>query len=281
MIIYPPHIGDTVPAFTTTMTVNFSHNPGVGENEVERMWARIRSTNNNYQAETISTTNFDIAKGIAVFDLSNYQEELINLSFYKIQIAYDDETNTPLTWSAAAVGRYLAKEPTIEVEGLTSNSLINLVKYQGVYKTTVSSEGVYDYCFEVSYNDEVVETSGWLVSGELVKLEEKDVDNETIWQATHPFEIKQELEKGKTYKLKYAIHTLNGLYKEKVYSIYNSTRLPVMFTGSINVEAHSDGGYVKISLSGDTNDVKYATGIYELQRLYPSGTWDTLAEFTI
>lgn len=284
MIIYPPHIGDTVPAFSTTMTVNFSHNPGVGENEVQKMWARIRSTNNNYQSPiTISTDkdNINIAKGIAVFDLSNYKTELVNLSFYKIQIAYDDETNTPLTWSAAAVGRYLAQEPTIEVEGLTSNSLINLVKYQGVYKTTVSSEGVYDYCFEVSYNDEVVETSGWLVGGELIKTEEKDVANETIWQVTHPFEIKQELEKGKTYKLKYAIHTLNGLYKEKIYSIYNSTRLPTMFTGLINVEAHSDGGYIKISLSGNKNDVKYANGTYELQRLSPSGTWDTLAEFTM
>ena len=277
MIIYPPHIGDTVPAFSSVLQINFSHNPGVGTSEVARMWARIRLTTDNTIVKEISTTDFNCSDGIATFKIEQEEDFFIPLSFYKIQIAYDDKDTGDaenLTWSSSSVGRYLKEEPTIEVEGLTSNSLINLVKYKGLYISPVSSEGVYDYCFEVSYNDQIVETSGWIVSGEMVK-------GENGWYVEHPFELKQELEKGKTYKLKYAVHTINGMYKEKIYSIYASTRLPAMFTGSIKVEGYSDGGYVKISLSGNSDDIKYADGSYELQRLSPSGRWDTLSEFTL
>jgi hypothetical protein len=267
MIIYPPIIGNTIPAFNNIIEVPFTHNPAVGIDEVEEMRLTIRTiSNNEVIAKDIVTNNFNLKTGVAYFDID--EEKLTPTQWYKFQIAYGDikqseEYNKMLAeiseidpsvsnyneqvieiinkyknlvnyyYSSVATGRYLGKNPdTIEIINLKPNEInSNLVEYTGCYTSSIYSEPVYQYKFSVQEKgrEDYIQETGWIITDK----ENENVNEENKKVFKHNFYLKDELELGKQYTIIYTIQTVNGWKNSVSYTIQKAMRVPSVFAGSV------------------------------------------------
>lgn len=161
MIIYPPFIGDTIPAFAKDkIVIPFSQNPAVSIEEVKSFKLIIKDyLNSNIIAFSIAaanTTNLiynvDTKSGEVIFTdfIDNTTKEKwipTSKQYYKFQMSYSDD-GTYNAYSTASIGRCISNNNSITITDLNSN-IINLNKnvYEGVYISDIASEPIYSYRF--------------------------------------------------------------------------------------------------------------------------------------
>lgn len=285
MIIYPPYIADTIPAFTTDkIIIPFVMNPAADISQVKSFRIKIMDyieskllatitdntdeNNLNYDLETKSGTitfspNIDLKQG----------------QYYKFQLSFSHD-NTFDFFSTASLGRCIGEAPTLKIIGKqneelsTDNINIGSDSFSCYYITTLLSEPLYSYRFYVYNKDskEIIQDSGWLLH---------NVDNDSYEDnkrnSRHDFNLKYELENYVYYSIVYQIKTVNDYMSEIECSIMKQGYLPIIFNGQIKanqtIEA-IENGYVQIDIEGEP-----IRGKFELQRTSNDKEWNILTTF--
>ena len=285
MIIYPPHIGDTVPGFIqvnnqAVIKIPFTHNTAVDYNKVTRMRLIIKEFSSGVikTPSNIIGTKPILQNDIGVIEFTTTEHTFTPGNYYKFQIAYDDSEDeniiTAYTYSSVAIGRCVGnKVPELSIEGLAGNNQLNPTRpiYVGIFDTDADfvSEPIYKYCFDLynnSQDNQLIETSDW-----------------QLYKGSMEFISYQELNYNDTYTIKLSIQTVNGYDQSIEYYLVKAGELPFIFTGADLVITHGakekDNGCVQIQLKEREGRV---TGDYELLRKAEGDTkWDLLSRFTL
>ena len=262
MIIYPPFIADTIPAFTTEkVIIPFEMNPAVDKSQITGFELQIKE----YQG----------AKPVAILDLSLTAEAAENifntnqvefqfgnwkpkpLQYYKFQLAwYGDAKSEP---STASIGKCIGDDHTINlIEGNKEK------EYIGIYTTPMVSEPVYSYQFILKDNKgNVIEDTG-----EVRNNTSNDVISEGNRQSSHIFKMKYEQE----CNLLYSITTINGYTRE----ISIGIEAIEITTGkwSYNLTCDKDNGCIIISHIKDEENTP--DNIILERKDNNSGVWEEL-----
>ena len=205
--LYPPYIEGTIPAFYgTTLVVPFSMNQAVSGSEVGNIILKVKKINSNEIILTTYASNFNVDINYkATFDLSEYMDKFNIGQYYRIQIAYVDNTNTIGYFSSVGVVKYTAI-PHFEIVGLNRHTTnMHLYDYTLLYKQLSDpTEKLYSTRMRLlDPHDVVIKDTGDILHSVL---------NDTIPnQAIEYFNIPQDLEVNLTYKLYVTGITTNGL----------------------------------------------------------------------
>lgn len=296
MIIYPPFIGETIPAFVSgKIVIPFSQNPAVSINEVTSFKLIIKDyLNSNIIASSIAIVddthliyNSDTKSGEVIFTEfidNNTKEEWTPTSkqYYKFQMSYSDDS-TYNAYSSVSIGRCIGEEPRFFVigdKGEMDSRILNLAtrKFIGRYSTSISSEPLYSYRFFVKdlSDNTILQDTTTLIHN--TDNDEFTRDNKTRI-SQHEFVLRYELEQNKQYLLTYEITTINGFTSKKEYIIIKSGKLPMPFNGSLYVnqdEKAIDNGYINIVLIGSP-----CKGEFILERTNDGKEWVELTQFSL
>ena len=138
--LYPPGLAGTLPAFHNIYRVGipFTRNKAVTNNgdNIISFVALVKSVNGFKVYGTVASNEIDWEKDIAYFNFETLiASGLKRNTFYKIQLAYQDNTETIGYYSTVGVIRY-TNSPTVNISNLldgVNNSTPE--KYIGVYST--------------------------------------------------------------------------------------------------------------------------------------------------
>ena len=222
------------------------------------------------------------AGATAVFNLTKDDLPLIIGNYYKVQIAYVDNTDHIGYYSTIGVAKYTSK-PSVFLANCNSQSLnIHTTEYVGVYRNPLDpSERVYEYKFTLTNIDgSIIETSGW-------KLHNTYSDNSDI-ESTDSYIVKAVLEPDKSYRMQYSIITNNNLLIEgPKYNIVELDSINANFQASLSTTLDYNNGCVDIKLIGakDLDGLEIAeSGAFVLIRA-DSATdfleWTTIVSFDL
>lgn len=294
MIIYPPLIANTIPAFTASaVKIPFENNPAVVLSSIKGFRLIVKDYNSSkiiayskadYTTSIVNEVTFinfysDIAceKSITPFTSGNY---------YKFQIAYYDEEydknkNTPFYYSSASIGRCVEKEKEIYITDLKENKLSEQASnpniynsFQGVYVTSMQSEPLYSYrfIFKNAITNETIQDTGILL-----------FNNSKGYAGTYKinFDIKKELLKDTVYTLQFFVTTVNGYTTQTpLYKIIAASKVPMTTELKFNVLSQDaeavENGYVKLTISGTST----SKATVQIQRTSDEETWNVMAEYT-
>lgn len=249
--LYPPNIEGTIPAFYgTTIVVPFSMNMAVGASEIKAISLKVKKVNSTEIILTKTSTQFDAYSTFkAYFILSQKEQELFNIGqYYRVQLAYVDNTDTIGYYSTVGVIKYTSC-PVVSLAGLnraTSNA--HMYDYTGVYQQIDDpTEKLYSsrlYLYDSKGN--VVSDTGEVLHSVLNDV----VPNE----ATEKFNIPIDLELNETYKLNYVATSVNGLKvsspKYKIIQRENSDmKFDVISKLNVIATSNYDQGVIQIRLS--------------------------------
>ena len=285
MIIYPPFIADTIPAFTTDkIVIPFSQNPAVSIEEVSNFKLIIQDylSSNIIAFSTAAANNThliynaDTKSGEVIFTdfIDNTTKEKwapTAKQYYKFQMSYSDD-GAYNAYSTASIGRCIGNGGDISIIDLNKNI------YTGMYITDISSEPIYSYRFTFKniITNEVLQDTGNILHN--VK---NDIIDNGIRISQHEFKVRQDLKFGEYYKLRYSITTINGFTISTVpYTIVKPEELPMIFKGNLKVQQNTkakDNGYIEISLFSDNN--KSVKGDFILERSSDGIEWTELTKF--
>ena len=180
--LYPPIIGDTIPAFyeengSAIIAVPFSLNRAVSISDIGGFRIKIKNvqTNNLINSSLqVSSEDNDIAaiigKGLVKFTWSSTDTSFKKISlgqYYKIQIAFLNKSHDAIGYfSNVAIAKFTSKPNVyiLNAESKTANATeLFKSQYVGVYEPTDDkSERPYSYCFNLyNWDRELVESSGW------------------------------------------------------------------------------------------------------------------------
>ena len=285
MIIYPPFITDTIPAFTTDkIVIPFSQNPAVSIEEVNSFKLIIQDylSSNIIAFSTAAANNThliynaDTKSGEVIFTdfIDNTTKEKwapTTKQYYKFQMSYSDD-DAYKAYSSASIGRCIGTAPTIKIETLTQG-----FSYQGKCTTPIT-EPVYSYRFILTMNNTIIQDTG-----EILNNVDNDKISNNIRTTENNFKIKYEI-KG-TVTLKYSIITING-YKASA-SVNIDTNIidsdeDLGFELIISQDDKAkNNGYVQINLKTiSSSNIK--TGWYIIERkIELNNKWDELIQFEI
>ena len=290
MIIYPPLIADTIPAFTTDkIVIPFSQNPAVGMAEVQSFKLIVKDYLASTPLAVLSTSKDSISynpitkSGEVTFITDTWKPQ--PKQYYKFQIGYSDNSTDPNTgklyvaYSTASIGRCVGSGGEISVKGLNSN-IVNLSQkiYEGNYITDIYSEPVYSYrfIFKNGTTNEVLQDSG-----EILHNTDTDIitqQNKRISQ--HNFRIKYDLLSQYYYELIYEITTINNFHiSTPIYTIIKQEEPPMHFEGAIQATQDIDAknnGYIKLTISPGLNPIK---GDFIVERTSDGIEWNELTKF--
>ena len=294
MIIYPPLIADTIPAFTAAaIKIPFENNPAVVLSSIKGFRLIVKDYNSSkiiayskvvYTTSIINEVTFinfysDIAceKSITPFTSGNY---------YKFQIAYYDEEydknkNTPFYYSSASIGRCVEKEKEIYIADLKENKLSEQTSnpniynsFQGIYVSSMQSEPLYSYrfIFKNAITNKTIQDTGILL-----------FNNSKGYAGTYKinFDIKKELLKDTVYTLQFFVTTVNGYTTQTpLYKIIAASKVPMTTELKFNVLSQDaeavENGYVKLTISGTST----SKATVQIQRTSDEETWNVIAEYT-
>ena len=277
MIIYPPYIADTIPAFTTDkIIIPFVMNPAADIRYVKSFRIKIMDYIKSEKLDTITLKrtednlnyNSETRSGIITFS-SNIKLE--QGQYYKFQLSFSHD-NTFDYFSTASLGRCIGTAPTIKIETLTQG-----FSYQGKCTTPIT-EPVYSYRFILTMNNTIIQDTG-----EILNNVDNDKISNNIRTTENNFKIKYEI-KG-TVTLKYSIITING-YKASA-SVNIDTNIidsdeNLGFELNISQDDKAkNNGYVQINLKTiSSSNIK--TGWYIIERKTElNNKWDELIQFKI
>ena len=188
MIIYPPLIADTIPAFLyddteVIITIPFTQNPAVPAGIPLQIQIK------DYFSSTIITksqtaqqaSDGQVSFRFKVEDVDKWPiQTVVNGKiykfpvvgqYYKIQIAYDDgDGGVELTYSSAALGKCIDNHIDLNITDVNGNMLssnednANPITYVGNYIRSQVNEPLYSYRFDFKNEaGEIIETSGEIV----------------------------------------------------------------------------------------------------------------------
>lgn len=285
MIIYPPLIADTIPAFTNDkIVIPFVMNPAADISQVKSFQIKIMDYIKSEKLDTITLKrtednlnyNSETRSGIITFSPNIKLEQG---QYYKFQLSFGDDANF-YSFSDASIGRYIGETPTLSITGRQDEELqteyfnMGSDSFSCYYSTTLLTEPLYNYRFYI-YNQntkEIIQDSGWLLHNVDNDFYEDDKRN-----SRHDFNLKYELENQVYYSIVYQIKTINGYMNEIECSIIKQGYLPIIFNGKIKVNQTIEAienGYVEINIEG-----KPIRGKFELQRTSDDKEWNTLTTF--
>ena len=271
MIIYPPIIGDTIPAFTSdVIKIPFTHNPAVDLEGVQGFSLLIKEFANSKQIGIIQDVENFTKNNITFSLINSIKEKIVAGNYYKFQIAYIygyDKNNKPLCspYSSVSIGRYIETAPILIIKNLTTG-IINQSKevYIGEYTNGLSTEPIYQYCFEFFEEENLLQTSDW-----------------QLYKDSMEFKVFQELEYSKNYSIKLSIKTINGYETSVSYDIIKTEEYPALIEAEVLVTQDQEAlenGYVDIKI----DITKPFNGNYELLRkAAAANSWDIITSFKI
>ena len=271
MIRYAPIIADTIPAFTNTIKIPFTHNPAVDWNEVVGFTLIIKDITTSQKV--INEILIEKPENIPNEITFNLTETLIEGNYYKLQLAYYDieeiegegKSKTG-PYSSVSIGRYIVSAPSFSITNLkleAENSNIEI--YQGEYSHNL--ETLYQYRYDFYENNNLVQTSDWI----FYKGEEP----------LKPFILLRDLEINDDYKIKFSIITINGYKETKEYDIYKNEDSILFYNIELKVSQDHialENGYVELEIIFDTEEEPYGT--YEiLRKPVSSKVWEYFLDF--
>lgn len=299
--LYPPYLDGTVPSFYsvadvetgllsyTHISIPFSLNKAVSISDIAGFSLKIKTIQTNTLIGTynlIYGLNDDAIKDIVVnqkvvFDISD-----LNLTigqFYKVQLAFIDNTSTVGYYSNTAVAKYTTK-PLVEISGLnfkkTNNHIYN---YTGIYnqKAGDATEKLYSSRFVLRDSTGVVIAD----SGEIIHHTYDDISSR---EAHESFVIPDELEANKSYYMIYTVTTNNGLVvdSERYRIIKAGTVLPDMDV-TLSANLNYEEGYVDLTLTNhsvsDNKTEKKVTGMFYIVRAASNDgyAWREMGNFSL
>ena len=280
IIIYPPYIAETIPAFTVEqgLIIPFQNNPAVNWDDVGAIEIRIKDLNSNL----INYFHVYTTEGEVFFDRQTQSGEircslrgtqLNELQYYKFQIGYRGKITDKLledayTHSAVSIGRYIGSSGEISINNFNDN---NTEKYDtGIYFGNFSKlkEPLYSYRFEFFEDSQtkIIQDTGEVLYS----------------QETPFFRLGYELKKDMTYRIRFSITTINGFKNSKEYRIIKSVDDTDGHSYSIKAgqrdEKSKENGYAQFWLEKNGQDSR---GTYLIERSTDCYKWDLLFELVI
>ncbi len=294
MIIYSPYISDTLPAFTNEkLIISYRQHPAVSIDEITGFSLMIKEYATSELLYTLSTTNYTKPNttdqnGRVTFTLNGRDENnkeivLKHGAYYLLQLGYVDDDGV-FVYSEGSIGRCIGNAPSVSILTLSENALNpHTTNYQGQYSTTMLSEPLYSYRFQM-FNEtanSIVADSGTIIYNVTNdRITTDRVEDKTYRTSIIDFYVNHELESTCHYKISFEITTINGFTEKKEYQIVKGENLPNLFPGNIRAYQDNDAvenGYVKIELYGNSS----ITGQFILERSSDLQNWDKLSEFSL
>lgn len=256
--LYPPIIGDTIPAFyeengSAIIAVPFSLNRAVSISDIGGFRIKIKNvqTNNLINSSLqVSSENNDIAaiigKGLVKFTWPSTDTSFKKISlgqYYKIQIAFLNKSHDAIGYfSNVAIAKFTSKPNVyiLNAESKTANATeLFKSQYVGVYEPTDDkSERPYSYCFNLyNWNRELVESSGWQLHNTSVNYLVQE--SLSLSSTIDTYEFQTALIPNSNYFVQYTVRTINNL--EISSPIYTCIDVPI------------DDDSLSIALSGENN----------------------------
>lgn len=292
--LFPPYIEGTIPAFyknddgTATITVPFTMNRGVSSSQVKGFAVKIKtvqsSTYLHTETKNISYNLKESNQVRAVFPSSVINKLRLG-QYYKLQMAYIDNTDTVGQYSTVGIIKYTSK-PKIEIEGMKIGSInSHLHDYVGLYyqnpRTGDVTERVYNYRFDFyDKNHNIIKSSG-----DQLHNSENDI---TAYESYDSFSLPQDIDINQTYYIRYCVTTQNGLklYTPK-YRIMKKMSIDPEISAKLNAQLNFDNGYIQLDLEGtlDENNMESpVTGAFLLARSCEDSNymiWEDLYRFKL
>ena len=226
MIIYPPIIADTIPAFTKyKVIVPFKDNIAVGDQEITGYCLRISNLNSEVQGYLVGGREIKTKNGLEfmVDYLNGFEIVADNFNgfeaqgYYKFQIAYmDNETVqlSELAYSSASIGVCLGTSVNLNI----LNSSESVDEYIGKYIRPIQSEPLYDYSFVLmDLEGNVIQSSG----KQLWNVDNDVYEGAQICSYLN-FYITEDLNQNQPYPLYLTITTVNGYKATTSFNVYKS-----------------------------------------------------------
>ena len=265
--LYPPYIEGSIPAFYgTALTVPFSMNRSVGRQEVSGITLKVKTVQSN-------SFLFEIPYGViqwggtnpyVVFDLGSYIEKLNAGQFYKIQIAYVDNSGVPGYYSTVGVVKYTDR-PSIIIDGLDTLKINNFNhSFVGTYTPGPDDPTEKEY----SYRFVITDSAGTIVEDSGTRIHNSDNDT-TANQSSDQWECLNDLNNSGIHYIQYIVNTVNNIqlktYKYKILARNNADMdIPIRLIATLNF----DNGYIDLKAKNDPPTVTMPlTGGFVLTRL--------------
>ena len=299
--LFPPIIGDTIPAFYSKdgivkITIPFSMNKAVSNQQVSGFVLKVKTVQSSTYLLTLQN------KDINTFDMedSPYVSFSINLNnlnsfkvgqFYKFQIAYVDTNNDIGYYSTVATGKYTT-EPTLYIstsnneDGLKIGQInMNSNYYLGYYgqlgSNADTTEKVYSYQFNM------YDSQGNLFASSGEKLHNSYNDTE-LYESYDSFTLEKDLEIDQSYYIQYSIKTINNLeLSTPRYRVMRKTSINPEIQANIQATLNFENGYVDIDLIGTKNQYDLetpVTGAFLVTRSCSDNDfkiWDEISRFKL
>lgn len=284
MIIYPPLIADTIPAFTAdAVKIPFENNPAVFLSSIKGFKLIVKDYNSSsiiaYSIANYTTNIIDEVTFIDFYSNKELTEDFTFTSgnYYKFQMAYyDNDEDTTFYYSSASIGRCVEKENSIYITGSDiqlSETSLNPDRYgiyRGVYSSSMLSEPLYSYRFIMKNNDGNV-------------FQDSDIqifDNSKVYNGNYSteFKIKKELKKDTIYTLQFFVTTINGYQSQSpAYKMTKDVRQAKTTNIKLSInELNTENGYIELKLSGTPNSAANV----QIERTSDGETWDVMAKYS-
>lgn len=262
--LYPPNIEGTIPAFykeegdTSTniaLVVPFSMNKAVSKSEVKGFSLKLKyvdgtliDTFSTLSTNLIASSYYDIEEDMkVVFSLNSISKILKVGSYYKVQIAYIDETNTVGYYSTIGVTKYTT-QPLVIIDNIQTGFINpHQYSYVGVYRqqNKDTTEKLYQYRFLVTDNDgKTFADTGYL----LHNTSEDDLP----YEAREEFILSQDLDLNKIYYIQFKVKTINGIsYSSVRYRIFQMDSIGTDIELGLKAKLDYENGFISLSLVTD------------------------------
>ena len=299
--LFPPIIGDTIPAFYSKngivkITIPFSMNKAVSNQQVSGFVLKVKTVQSStylltLQNKDINTFNMEDSPYVSFsINLNSFKSFKIG-QFYKFQIAYIDTNNDIGYYSTVATGKYTT-EPTLYIstsnneDGLKIGQInMNSNYYLGYYgqlgSNADTTEKVYSYQFDM------YDSQGNLFASSGEKLHNSYNDTE-LYESYDSFTLEKDLEIDQSYYIQYSIKTINNLdLSTPRYRVMRKTSINPEIQASIQATLNFENGYVDINLIGTKNQYDLetsVTGAFLVSRACSDNDfkiWDEISRFKL
>ena len=253
--LYPPYIDGTLPAFAgKTLTVPFTYNRATNPDSVKSVVCKIKTAQNDKILNNGNAISGTISGNVGIFNLSDeLMEEFKRGQYYKIQMAFLDNTGDPGYYSTVGVTKFTTM-PTVEIKGLKRNETnANLKTFIGIYTQQENgdiTEKVYSYRFIIrdSSNNIIFDT------GELAHYAANDVESYT---STDQVNFYRDLDTSEIYSIQYIVTTTNNLVVESPkYYLTEQLGLNSDIVSKVDLKLNyiQEEGAVEVNLKGKDNN---------------------------
>lgn len=282
--LYPPYLDSTVPAFysyneynaggdamrVTSLRIPFSLNKTVGKSDIHGFAVKLRTLQSDtliWSSKTMDPNNFDVTTEFQVtFNIPDSIKLTVG-QFYKIQLAFIDETQTIGYYSTTAVVKYTTK-PIVSISGLASAKVnSHLYSYTGLYSQNAgdATEKMYSCRFLLTDSHNQIISD----SGEMIHHSYNDESNR---ESHETFVIPEELTANQSYYLTFSVTTNNKMtvHSPQYRIIKAGTVMPDMDV-TLSANLNQEEGFVELILHNNQTDAggkaeRKVTGMFYIMR---------------